>query len=72
MLEDILSNISELPDLEDVDNELIEITIDNDLSELKDFVSDTEEMPPLEEIPNGECLPNNEPIRREERRYVLE
>ena len=72
MLEDILSNISELPDLEDVDNELIVITIDHDLSELKDFVSDTEEMPPLEEIPNGECPPNNEPIRRDESRYVLE
>ena len=34
VLEDILSNISELPDLEIVDNELIEITIDHDLSEL--------------------------------------
>ena len=41
MLEDILSNISDLPYLEEV----IEITIDHDLSELEDFASDTEEMP---------------------------
>ena len=46
MLEDILSNISDLPYLEEV----IEITIDHDLSELEDFASDTEEMPPLEEV----------------------
>ena len=46
MLEDILSNISDLPYLEEV----TEITIDHDLSELEDFASDTEEMPPLEEV----------------------
>ena len=32
VLEDILSNLSELPDLEDVDNEIIEITINNNES----------------------------------------
>ena len=61
-----------MPDLEDVDNEIIEITIDNDLSELEDFVSDTEEIPPLEEVPYGAYPPSNEPICREESRYVLE
>ena len=66
VLEDILSNISDLPDLEEV----IEISIDHDLSELEDFVSDTEEMPPLEDVPYGEIPHDNEPIRREESRYV--
>ena len=46
VLENILSNISDLPYLEEV----TEITIDHDLSELEDFASDTEEMPPLEEV----------------------
>ena len=63
VLEDILSNISDLPDLEEV----IEITIEHDL---EDFASDTEEMPPLEDVPYGEFPQNNEPIRQEESQYV--
>ena len=51
VLEDFVSNLSELPDLEDFDNETVEIEIDNDLPELEDFVSDAEEIPPLEEVP---------------------
>ena len=72
VLAEFVSNLSELPDLEDFDNEIIEITIDNDLSELEDFVSDTEEIPPLEEVPYGSYVPSNEPIRLETSQYVLE
>ena len=33
---------------------------------------DTEEMPPLEDVPYGESPHNNEQIRQEESRYVLD
>ena len=75
VIEDILSNISDLSELEDFAShteemppleEVIEITIPHDLS-------DTEEMPPLEpeDVPYGESPHNNDaPIRRDESRYV--
>ena len=72
VLADFVSNLSELPDLEDFENEIIEISIDDDLSELEAFVSDTEEIPPLEEVHFGSYVPSNEPIRRETSQYVLE
>ena len=52
---------------------VIEITVDHDLSELEDFASDTEEMPPLEpeDVPYVESPHNNDaPIRRDESRCV--
>ena len=46
VIEDILSKIRDLPDLE----EASEITVDDDLSELEELASDIEEMPLLEEV----------------------
>ena len=83
VIEDILSNISDFPDLEEV----IEITVDHDLSELEDFASDTEEMLPLEEVIEitidhdlsdteemptlePEDVPYDAPLRRDKSRYV--
>ena len=51
VLEDFDSKLSDLPELEDFDNELPELEgSDNALPELRDFVSEPDELPPLEDV----------------------
>ena len=70
VVEDFVSNLSELPDLEDFEHDTLEIESDNDLPELEDFVSDSDEIRPLEDIPYGSPVPSNEPSRRIVSQYV--
>ena len=70
VVEDFVSNLSELPDLDDFEHETLEIESDNDLPELEDFVPDSDEIPPLEDIPYGSPVPSNEPSRRIVIQYV--
>ena len=72
VLEDFVSNLSELPDLEDFENETLEIESDSDLPEVEDFVSDTDGIPLLQDISYGSPVPSNEPSHRIISQYVLD